>query len=83
MFDEACTFRSRNPRATSRVYPDEVSDTEEVHEERETGGEPYYAVRRRTCDVRGKVKENIEQCLVTSSLLTVFCFREGSSLGGS
>ena len=56
LFDEARTFRSRDPRATGRVYPDEIHDTEEVHEERETGDEPYHAVRRRARDVRRKVR---------------------------
>ena len=53
VFDEDRAFRPRDPRATGWIHPDEVP------EEREIGGEPYYAVWRRACNARGKVKRNI------------------------
>ena len=56
VFHEACTFRSRDPRTTGRVYPNEVYDTEEAHEEWKTGGEPHHAVRRRAWNVRRNVR---------------------------
>ena len=46
MLGQDCAFRSGDPRATGRIYPDEVHDTEEVREERETCDEPYDVVRR-------------------------------------
>jgi hypothetical protein len=80
VFDEGCTYGSGSPRATAQVHPHEVHDAKEVHEERETGYEPYHAMGRWSFDVRGKVNETNTNGLGVSALLTVFRFPEGISL---
>ena len=74
MFAEGRAFGFRDPRPTDRVYPGEVHDTEDVDEERETGDESHYAIRRRARNVRRKVRRKKEQTLITLALLIMFSF---------